>query len=163
MQYSSDVVVAVEPTRVYPYVADLARYVEWMPMVHGVEAVDDGVWNVELRAKVGVFARSKRLRMKRTVNTSQVVANWLIGREIVEEEQLGNERAEYGKFLIKKLSQLLKISYGSGFSMRQLEFARKFYRVYPIAQTLSAFFQILYKKASSVQDFFWKILYQNLL
>ena len=71
MQYSSDVVVAVEPTRVYPYVADLARYVEWMPMVHEVETVGDGVWNVELRAKVGVFARSKRLRMKRTVNTSQ--------------------------------------------------------------------------------------------
>ena len=71
MQYSSDVVVAVEPARVYPYVADLARYVEWMPMVHDVKAVGDGVWNVELRAKVGVFARSKRLRMKRTVNTSQ--------------------------------------------------------------------------------------------
>ena len=71
MQYSSDVIVAVEPAVVHPYVADLARYVEWMPMVHGVEAVDAGVWNVELRAKVGVFARSKRLRMKRTVNTSQ--------------------------------------------------------------------------------------------
>ena len=71
MQYSSDVVVAVEPTLVYPYVADLGRYVEWMPMVHDVEAVGDGVWNVELRAKVGVFARSKRLRMKRTVNTAQ--------------------------------------------------------------------------------------------
>ena len=71
MQYSSDVVVAVEPAFVHPYVADLARYVEWMPMVHDAEAVGDGVWNVELRAKVGVFARSKRLRMKRTVNTSQ--------------------------------------------------------------------------------------------
>ncbi len=71
MQYSSDVVVAVEPAFVHPYVADLARYVEWMPMVHGAEAVGDGVWNVELRAKVGVFARSKRLRMKRTVNTAQ--------------------------------------------------------------------------------------------
>ena len=71
MQYSSDVVVAVEPTRVYPYVADLARYVEWMPMVHEVETVGDGVWNVELRAKVGVFARSKRLRMKRTMDTTQ--------------------------------------------------------------------------------------------
>ena len=71
MQYSSDVEVAVEPTLVYPYVADLVRYAEWMPMVHGVEAVGDGVWNVELRAKVGVFARSKRLRMKRTINTTQ--------------------------------------------------------------------------------------------
>jgi predicted nuclease of restriction endonuclease-like (RecB) superfamily len=65
---------------------------------------------------------------------------WELGRKIVEEEQLGNERAEYGKFLIKNLSQFLKISYGSGFSKRQLEFARKFYRVYPIAQTLSAQF-----------------------
>ena len=71
MQYSSDVEVAVEPTLVYPYVADLVRYAEWMPMVHDVEAVGDGVWNVELRAKVGVFARSKRLRMNRTVNTTQ--------------------------------------------------------------------------------------------
>jgi carbon monoxide dehydrogenase subunit G len=71
MQYSSDVVVAVGPAFVHPYVADLVRYVEWMPMVHGAEEVGDGVWNVELRAKVGVFARSKRLRMKRTVNTSQ--------------------------------------------------------------------------------------------
>jgi len=71
MQYSSDIELAVEPTLVYPFVADLVRYVEWMPMVHDVKAVGDGTWNVELRAKVGVFARSKRLRMKRTVNSAQ--------------------------------------------------------------------------------------------
>jgi len=71
MQYSSDIELAVEPILVYPFVADLVRYVEWMPMVHDVKAVGDGAWNVELRAKVGVFARSKRLRMKRTVNTAQ--------------------------------------------------------------------------------------------
>ena len=73
MQYSSDVIVAVEPVLVHPFVADLARYAEWMPMVHGAEPTGDGVWNVELRAKVGVFARSKRLRMKRTVNTPQQI------------------------------------------------------------------------------------------
>jgi carbon monoxide dehydrogenase subunit G len=73
MQYSSDVMVAAEPSVVHPYVADLDRYIEWMPMVHDVEATGDGVWNVELRAKVGVFARSKRLRMKRTVNTPQQI------------------------------------------------------------------------------------------
>jgi carbon monoxide dehydrogenase subunit G len=73
VQYSSDVIVAVEPVLVHPFVADLARYVEWMPMVHGAEPTGDGVWNVELRAKVGVFARSKRLRMKRTVNTPQQI------------------------------------------------------------------------------------------
>jgi carbon monoxide dehydrogenase subunit G len=73
MQYSSDVIVSVEPAVVHPHVADLARYVEWMPMVHDVEPAGDGGWNVELRAKVGVFARSKRLRMKRTVNTPQQI------------------------------------------------------------------------------------------
>ena len=71
MQYSSDVELNLAPALVHPYVSDLARYVEWMPMVHDAEVVGDEVWNVELRAKVGVFARSKRLRMKRTVNTSQ--------------------------------------------------------------------------------------------
>ena len=44
-----------------------------MPMVHGVDTVEDDVWNVELRAKVGVFARSKRLRMRRTVDTPQQI------------------------------------------------------------------------------------------
>ncbi|MEI8287597.1 MAG: SRPBCC family protein [Actinomycetes bacterium] len=73
MQYSSDVVLVVDPATVHPYVADLARYVEWMPMVHGVDTVEDDVWNVELRAKVGVFARSKRLRMRRTVDTPQQI------------------------------------------------------------------------------------------
>ena len=87
----------------------------------------------------GVIEQS-RLKAIRSVDHIRVSMYWELGRKIVEEEQLGNERAEYGKFLIKNLSQFLKISYGSGFSKRQLEFARKFYRVYPIAQTLSAQF-----------------------
>jgi predicted nuclease of restriction endonuclease-like (RecB) superfamily len=87
----------------------------------------------------GVIEQS-RLKAIRSVDHIRVRMYWELGRKIVEEEQLGNERAEYGKFLIKNLSQFLKISYGSGFSKRQLEFARKFYRVYPIAQTLSAQF-----------------------
>lgn len=61
-----------------PHVSDLTRYPVWMPLVHGVEvdrSVDGEVaWIVELRAKVGVFARSKRLRMVRTIDdTSRVV------------------------------------------------------------------------------------------
>ncbi|MFN3257585.1 MAG: SRPBCC family protein [Ilumatobacter sp.] len=50
----------------YPYVEDLAVYPTWMRLVHQVEPVDVGVWDVELRARVGPFARSKRLRMART-------------------------------------------------------------------------------------------------
>lgn len=51
-------------------VDDLSAYAQWMPMIHGIERADaDGetAWSVELRAKVGPFARSKRLRMVRTV------------------------------------------------------------------------------------------------
>jgi len=54
---------------VRPFVADLSKYPEWMPLVHSAVAIGDDVWDVELRAKVGVFARSKRLRMRRTLNT----------------------------------------------------------------------------------------------
>lgn len=59
--------------QVVPWVSDLARFREWMPMVHAVEpdtaAQGDPAWLVELRAKVGPFARSKRLRMVRTAAT----------------------------------------------------------------------------------------------
>ena len=50
----------------FPYIRDLAEYPRWMPLIHDVEAVDDDTWEVELRAKVGPLARSKRLRMART-------------------------------------------------------------------------------------------------
>ncbi len=51
------------------WVRDLARYPTWMPLVHSAEPDDAAdAWTVELRAKVGVFARSKRLRMVRTVD-----------------------------------------------------------------------------------------------
>ena len=54
-------------------VDDLSAYEQWMPMIHGIERADaDGetAWSVELRAKVGPFARSKRLRMVRTVHAT---------------------------------------------------------------------------------------------
>jgi predicted nuclease of restriction endonuclease-like (RecB) superfamily len=63
-----------------------------------------------------------------------------LGRKIVEEEQQGMERAEYGKFLIKNLSALLQSLYGSGYSKRQLEMFRKFYLTFPIAHAVRAQF-----------------------
>jgi predicted nuclease of restriction endonuclease-like (RecB) superfamily len=65
---------------------------------------------------------------------------WELGRKIVEEEQQGMERAEYGKFLIKNLSALLQSLYGSGYSKRQLEMFRKFYLTFPIAHAVRAQF-----------------------
>lgn len=66
---SSSVELPVPAERVVPWVDDLSRYPQWMPLVHSARLVGDGTWDVELRATVGVFARSKRLRMRRTAAT----------------------------------------------------------------------------------------------
>ncbi|MBF0245706.1 MAG: DUF1016 domain-containing protein, partial [Planctomycetes bacterium] len=67
----------------------------------------------------------------RAVNTSMVTAYWLIGREIVQEIQGGEERAEYGKQIIDNLSAQLTARYGKGFSTTNLKYFRLFYHAYP--------------------------------
>ncbi|WP_248902654.1 YhcG family protein [Flavobacterium sp. K5-23] len=64
-----------------------------------------------------------------------------IGRMIVEEEQNGNERAAYGKQILKGLSADLTKEFGKGFSMRNLEQIRKFYKIYSISSTVSTILQ----------------------
>jgi len=66
----------------------------------------------------------------RAVNTNMVLAYWLIGREIVQEVQGGEERAEYGKKVIEALSARLTERYGKGFSAQTLWKFRLFYQVY---------------------------------
>ena len=78
-------------------------------------------------------ARSNAVR---SVDFCRVQMYWNLGRRIFEEEQHGKERADYGTYLIKNLSTRLKPDYGSGFGPRQLERARAFYRLYPIASAL---------------------------
>ena len=75
----------------------------------------------------------------RYVNTVLVATYWLMGRRIVEYEQKGKERAEYGGELLQKLSQDLNSRFGRGFSPDNLEAMRRFYLSYPIAipETLS--------------------------
>ncbi|MGA8146738.1 MAG: PDDEXK nuclease domain-containing protein [Gallionellaceae bacterium] len=75
---------------------------------------------------------SARSNIARTVNTTQVVANWLIGREIVEEEQAGKRRAGYGEALLADLAERLLQEFGKGWSVRQLEYCRSFYLSYPL-------------------------------
>ena len=75
-------------------------------------------------------------RAIRSVNTERVLMYWQIGKVILEEEQEGKERAAYGEFLIKSLSETLQPQFGSGFSIRQLERCRQFYRSFPIATAL---------------------------
>ena len=70
------------------------------------------------------------------VDNERVIMFWLIGKRIFEEEQEGKDRADYGTYLIKNISKQLQPEFGSGFSIRQLERYRQFYRTFPIASTL---------------------------
>ncbi|MBT9170910.1 MAG: hypothetical protein DDT18_01266 [Actinobacteria bacterium] len=75
----------------------------------------------------------------RYVNTALVATYWLIGRRIVEYEQKGKERAEYGEALLKKISADLTPRFGKGFTERNLEYMRQFYLTYPeISHTVCA-------------------------
>lgn len=66
-------------------------------------------------------------RATRAVNFERVLLYWNMGSHIVEEEQKGKERADYGKALIQSLADSLTAEYGNGFSFRQLNFCRQFY------------------------------------
>ncbi|MCE9584372.1 MAG: PDDEXK nuclease domain-containing protein [Planctomycetes bacterium] len=84
-----------------------------------------------LYGRVREILETARAGVARSVNTTQVVANWLIGREIVEEEQKGRDRAAYGKRLLEGLASRLKGDFGGGYSVQNLWLMRQFYQVYP--------------------------------
>jgi predicted nuclease of restriction endonuclease-like (RecB) superfamily len=86
---------------------------------------------------------SARQTVARGVDLLQVHTNYEIGRRIVEQEQQGAERAQYGKEILRELAARLTAEFGKGFSRSNLEYMRRFYLVYPdrssriIPQTLS--------------------------
>jgi hypothetical protein len=84
-----------------------------------------------LYERIRQILESARTRVARTVNTTQVVANWLIGREIVEEEQEGKKRAGYGEQLITELSEKLQKDFGVGYGTTNLKLFRQFFLAYP--------------------------------
>ena len=79
-----------------------------------------------------------RHRALQTVNAAMVSAYWEVGREIVQEEQKGQNRASYGDELLAVLSRELVRDYGKGFSPRNLLYIRNFYLAYPKSQALLA-------------------------
>ena len=81
--------------------------------------------------RIRKILESARANVARTVNTTQVVANWLVGREIVEDEQQGEPRAGYGEAVLKELSDALQARFGRGYSVDNLEAFRKFFLTYP--------------------------------
>lgn len=76
----------------------------------------------------------------RSVDFQRVMMYWRLGERIFVEEQRGEDRAKYGEYLIKSLAIDLEPEFGSGFSVRQLELCRQFYRVYPITNALRSQF-----------------------
>ena len=96
----------------------------------------------DLFNKVASLLNEARKSVVQTVNKTMVFTYFEIGRMIVEEEQNGKERAEYGKQILKELSKRLNAEFGKGFSQRNLEQMRQFYLTYSKAQTLSAEFNL---------------------
>ncbi|MDX9892065.1 MAG: PDDEXK nuclease domain-containing protein [Bacteroidales bacterium] len=94
---------------------------------------DDNFFN-----KVADLLKEARKSIVQTVNKTMVLTYFEIGKLIIEEEQNGKERAEYGKQIIKELSSRLSIEFGKGFSVNNLKQMRTFYLTYSKGQTVSA-------------------------
>ncbi|WP_170310648.1 PDDEXK nuclease domain-containing protein [Leucothrix arctica] len=90
----------------------------------------------QLLDSVRELLTQSRQKVVTTVNTVMVQTYWQIGYLIVEHEQQGESRAEYGKALLKELSQSLTAEFGKGFDMTNLRFMRSVYQAFPIRDAL---------------------------
>ncbi|TXE15368.1 DUF1016 domain-containing protein [Psychroserpens burtonensis] len=93
--------------------------------------------NIKFHSQIVALLQSARNEVVRSVNRTMVFTYFEIGKMIVEEEQNGKERADYGKEILKGLSFVLKKEFGKGFSVDNLENMRRFYLVYEKSETLS--------------------------
>lgn len=94
--------------------------------------------NTPLFGKVAELIELARRQVVTTVNLTMVHTYYEIGKAIIEDEQQGKTRAEYGKAVLKELSKRLTTQFGKGFSEVNLRQMRAFYEAYAIQQTLSA-------------------------
>lgn len=92
--------------------------------------------NLPLFSSIKDIILEARRRVYKMVNSNLLETYWQIGRLIVEDEQGGNNRAEYGKFVLKTLAQQLTNEFGKGFDYTNLTNMRKFYLSFPILDTL---------------------------
>ncbi|MBQ1835886.1 MAG: hypothetical protein II129_02470 [Paludibacteraceae bacterium] len=86
---------------------------------------------------IGQLLSEARKNIAVSVNNILVETYWSIGKHIIEFEQKGNERADYGSGLINRLSHDLTDLYGKGFNRNNLQYMRKFYMTFPNSTTLS--------------------------
>ena len=96
-----------------------------------------GLQNQSVINEIKQILTEAREKVARTVNNELLLAYWNIGRVIVESEQAGSEKSEYGKHLLKSLSKELTRELGKGFSRSNLQNMRLLYLNYPICQSLS--------------------------
>ncbi len=85
---------------------------------------------------IRLLIEQARKHVKVVVNSTMIDLYWSIGKRIVEEEQGGESRAEYGKALLKQLSQQLLREFGDGYSVSNLGYFRQFYLEFPIHHAL---------------------------
>ncbi|WP_386698143.1 YhcG family protein [Lonepinella sp. MS14436] len=93
--------------------------------------------NNTLFSQIAEIIHQARNQVRQTVNVAMVQSYWHIGRLIVEDEQQGESRAEYGKYVLKDLSERLTEMFGKGFDQTNLRNMRRFYLAFPIRETVS--------------------------
>lgn len=106
-------------------------------------------------AEIKEILAQARQKSYAAVNTAMVEAYWLVGKRIVDEEQQGEDRAAYGKEILKTLSTELNAEFGKGFSLTNLQNFRKFYLTFGfwgIEQTASAIFTNQIEQTVSVKS-----------
>jgi len=110
--------------------------------------LSDNLQNKMIFQQVVELLKNAQQQVLRTVNSTMVYTYFEVGRMIVEEEQNGKDRAEYGTQLLKGLSEQLTNEFGKGFSIDNLENMRKFYLAYSISESVTRILQI--QKSESV-------------
>ncbi|MFC6268891.1 PDDEXK nuclease domain-containing protein [Frigoriflavimonas asaccharolytica] len=109
--------------------------------------------NKTLISEIKNIISHSREKAVRSVDNQRTLMYWHIGQRIFEEEQHGEDRAEYGTYLIKSLSEELQPEFGSGFSYRQLNWYRQFYKTFPIVSALRTQLNwTQYKLLTSIDD-----------
>jgi len=114
-----------------------------------VSPIPSGSFVQDIKEIIG-HARTQAIR---SVEFYRVEMYWKVGERIFNEEQQGKDRADYGSYLIRELARVIEPEYGSGFSVRQLERSRQFYRTYPIASAVRTQLNwSQYKMLISIED-----------
>lgn len=92
--------------------------------------------NQSVIADIKAIIHASKEQAIRTIDFERTLMYWHIGKRIFEEEQRGENRATYGKYLTQLIANEIEPEFGSGFSKRQIELFRQFYRVFPIANAV---------------------------